>query len=48
MFTSLDEEMKRDDDAVQTPQARWLRYVAVLFISVLLFGGLYVGIRFLE
>lgn len=48
MFTSLDEEIKRDDDAVQTPRARWLRHVAVLFISVLLFGALYAGIRFLE
>ena len=48
MFTSLDEQMKRDDDAVQTPQERWVRYAAVLLISVLLFGGLYLGIRFLE
>jgi hypothetical protein len=40
--------MKRDDDAVQTPQERWARYAAVLLISVLLFGGLYAGIRYLE
>jgi hypothetical protein len=48
MFTSLDEEIKRDVDAVSTPQGRWLRYAAVLLISALLFGGLYAGIRLLE
>jgi len=44
MFTSLDEQIKRDEDAVSTPLRRWLRYGAVLLISVLLFGGLYVWI----
>jgi hypothetical protein len=48
MFTSLDEEIKRDDDAAGTVRARWLRYVAVFFTSALLFGALYAGIRFLE
>ena len=48
MFTSLDEEIKRDTDAVSTPQGRWLRYAAVLLISAVLFGGLYAGIRLLE
>ena len=48
MFTGLDEEIKRDTDAVSTPQERWLRYAAVLLISALLFGGLYAGIRLLE
>jgi hypothetical protein len=48
MFTSLDEEIKRDDDAVSTLHGRWLRSVGVFLIAVLLFGGLYAGIRFLE
>jgi hypothetical protein len=48
MFNSLDEEMKRDDQATSTPQQRWLRYAAVLLTSIVLFGGLYAGIRFLE
>ena len=48
MFTSLDEQIKRDDDAVSTPQGRWLRYTGVLLISLLLFGALYAGVRLLE
>ncbi len=48
MFTSLDEEIKRDHEAASTPQERWLRYAAVLLISAFLFGGLYAGIRLLE
>lgn len=48
MFTSLDEQIKHDDDAVSTPQERWMRYAGVFLISVLLFGGLYAVIRFLE
>ena len=48
MFNSLDEEIKRDDQATSTSRERWLRYTAVLVISVVLFGGLYAGIRFLE
>jgi hypothetical protein len=47
MFTSLDEEIRRDDDAVSTPQGRWLRHAGVLVISALLFGCLYAGIWFL-
>jgi hypothetical protein len=48
MFNSLDEEIKRDDQATSTPRERWLRYAAVLLVSAVLFGGLYAGIRFLE
>ncbi len=48
MFTSLDEQIKRDDDAVSTPQGRWLRYAGVFLISALVFGALYAGIRLLE
>jgi hypothetical protein len=48
MFNSLDDEMKRDDQATSTPRERWLLYATVLLISVVLFSGLYAGIRFLE
>lgn len=47
MFDSLEEELKRDEQATSTPTQRWLRYAAVLLASVVLFGGLYAGIRFL-
>ena len=48
MFNSLDEEIKRDDQATTTPRERWLFYAAVALVSIFLFGGLYMGIRFLE
>lgn len=47
MFNSLDEEIQRDDQAMSTARERWLRYALVLLASVVLFGGLYAGIRFL-
>jgi hypothetical protein len=46
MFNSLDEEMKRDEQS--TARQRWFRYSAVLLLSIILFGGLYAGVRFLE
>ena len=48
MFGNLDEQIKRDNNAVSTPQGRWLRSAAVLLISALLFGALYFGVRLLE
>jgi hypothetical protein len=48
MFNSLDDEIKRDEAAVTTPASRWLRTIAVFVAAVLLFGGLYIGIRLLE
>ena len=48
MFNSLDEQIKRDDAAATTKRERWLKYAGVLLLSVLLFGGLYAAIRFLE
>jgi hypothetical protein len=48
MFNSLEDELKRDEQATSTPMQRWLRYVTVLLASVILFGGLYAGVRFLE
>lgn len=48
MFNSLDEDIKRADRASSTPRERWLRYAAVTLVSLVLFGGLCAGIRFLE
>ena len=47
MFNSLDDEIKRDDQKTSTPRERYLRYAAVLLASIILFGSLYAGIRFL-
>ena len=48
MFESLDEQMKHDDDETTTPRERVLKWVLVGIVSVLLFGGLYMGVRLLE
>jgi hypothetical protein len=44
MFCSLDEQIRRADQATTTTRERSLYYAAVLLISIVLFGGLYAGI----
>jgi hypothetical protein len=48
MFNSLDEEMKHDDQATSTPRERRIFYAAVMMVSIILFGGLYAAIKYLE
>ncbi|HXG32711.1 MAG TPA: hypothetical protein VNJ11_05055 [Bryobacteraceae bacterium] len=48
MFESLDEHIKHDEEAETTRTERILRWVAVVVISVVVFGGLYFGVRLLE
>jgi hypothetical protein len=46
MFDSLADRM-REDEQLTTSQ-RYIRLAAVIVISVVLFGGLYFGVRFLQ
>jgi hypothetical protein len=48
VFNSLDEEIKRDEQATTTPTRRWLFYSTVLLASIVLFGGLIAAVRFFE
>lgn len=48
MFDSLDEQMKHDDQAVTTNREKILRWLMVAIVSVLVFGGLYFGVRLVE
>ena len=48
MFDSLDEQMKKDTDRETTPKQRILMWVAIAVASILLFGGLYFGVRLIE
>jgi hypothetical protein len=48
MFDSLDEQMKRDLERESTKSERMIRYAAVAVASVVLFGSLYLGVRFLD
>jgi len=48
MFESLDDTMKRDDDQTSSKQERMIRYVVIATASVILFGGLIVGVQMLS
>ena len=46
MFDSLADRM-REDEQVSASQ-RYIRWAAILVISIVLFGGLYFGVSFLN
>ena len=48
MFESLADRMKADEHAEVNNTERVVRLIAVVVLSVLLFGGLYFGVRMLE
>lgn len=48
MFESLDEQMKHDDAETSTPKERMLKWMLVGLVSIILFGGIFMGVRLLE
>ena len=48
MFDSLADRIRQDEHNEVTNNERMVRWLAIAVISVLLFGGLYFGIRMLE
>jgi hypothetical protein len=46
MFDSLADRLREDEQ--MTAGQRYISWAAVLVISVVLFGGLYFGVRFLQ
>ena len=48
MFDSLADRMKQDDQQEVKTGERVIRWVVVAVVSVVLFGGLYLGVRLLE
>jgi hypothetical protein len=48
MFESLDEQIKHDIEASSTKKQRMLLWIGVAIASVILFGGLYFGVRLIE
>jgi len=48
MFDSLADRMKQDQNMEVKPTERAVRLVAVIVISMVVFGGLYFVVRLLE
>lgn len=48
MFDSLADRMKEDDNKEVNSTERIIRWLTVIVLSVLLFSGLYYGVRMLE
>jgi hypothetical protein len=48
MFDSLADRIREDEQQQVTPTERYIRWAAVIVISIVLFGGLYMGVRLLE
>jgi hypothetical protein len=47
MFDSLADRIREDEHKEVKPTERVIRWVAIVVISVALFGGLYYGVRML-
>ncbi len=48
MFDSLSDRIKQDEHMAVNSTERLLRWTVVVVLSVLLFGGLYLGVKMLE
>jgi hypothetical protein len=48
MFEGLDEQMKHDDKAAVSFKERLLKWIVGAVIALVVFGGLYIGLRLLN
>ena len=48
MFDSLADRIREDEHKSVTNTERYLRWAAVIVLSTVLFGGLYMGVRLLQ
>lgn len=48
MFDSLDDTMKHDEQAATTSREKIIRWIVIGVVSILVFGGLFVGVSLLE
>ena len=48
MFDSLADRIKEDEHQAVNNTERLIRWAAVIVISIVLFGGLYMGVRLME
>ena len=48
MFESLDEQMKIDEHKATSNTERLIRWVLIVLLSVIVFGGLYLGVHLMQ
>ena len=48
MFDSLDEQIKNDEHKASSNTERMIRWLLVIVISVIVFGGLYLGVHLMQ
>lgn len=48
MFESLDDQMKQDAREASTPKERYLKWILGAVVTVVVFGGMWMGVRLLE
>jgi hypothetical protein len=48
MFDSLADRIREDEHKEVNATERYIRWAAVIILSIVLFGGLYMGVRLLE
>ena len=48
MFDSLDDQMKHDREEATSPRERYLKWLLVVVTSLILFAGLYYGVKMLS
>jgi hypothetical protein len=48
MFESLDDQLKQEQERSTTKKERIMKWVLVAVVSLILFAGLYMGVRLLS
>ena len=48
MFDSLDEQIRSDEHKMTSNRERMVRWVLVAAVSVVVFGGLYLAMHFMQ
>jgi hypothetical protein len=48
MFNTLDEQIENTEDRAPSQTEQLIRYLAVAVLSVVVFGGIFLGVWFLE
>ncbi|HYL76699.1 MAG TPA: hypothetical protein VEU96_20965 [Bryobacteraceae bacterium] len=48
MFESLDEQIKVDEHKAVSNRERMIRWALIVLVSVIVFGGLYLGVHMMQ